>query len=216
MIVNNDLYIEENCRWFCRTQEVCSMGSYSYSISPLGYGFSVGRYCSIAENVRSMGAAHFPNWISTSPHFYEEGFSRFEPSEITDEIRRKRRIIIGHDVWIGRDVVIKNDIKIGNGAIIGSNAVVTHDVPDFAIVVGVPARIIRYRFNDEMIERINRLKWWEYDCQNLKFENADNPSAFLETLEEKIILAQIEKYKPRFLTKEKIIEIVQHNYARAG
>ena len=84
------------------------------------------------------------------------------------------KIIIGNDVWIGQGVTIikKHGIKIGNGVVIGSGALVNRDIPDYAIVVGRPARIIKYRFDYEIIEQLNKIKWWDFPLNVIK-ENWD-------------------------------------------
>ncbi len=78
------------------------------------------------------------------------------------------KTIIGNDVWIGVNALILDGVKIGDGVIIGANAVVTKDVPAFAIVVGSPAKIIRYRFSDKIIENLLRIKWWDKEAADLQ------------------------------------------------
>ena len=76
--------------------------------------------------------------------------------------------VIGNDVWIGYEAVIMSGVKIGDGAIIGTRAVVTKDVPPYTIVGGVPAKPIRRRFDDETIEKLESLRWWDWDCEKIK------------------------------------------------
>ena len=75
---------------------------------------------------------------------------------------------IGNDVWIGDNVFIKSGVKIGDGAVVGAGAVVTKDVPPYAVVVGVPARVIKYRFDEKTIAELLELKWWDLDAQIVK------------------------------------------------
>ncbi len=77
-------------------------------------------------------------------------------------------MIIGHDVWIGHNAIIMPNVQIGNGAIIGSGAVVTHDVEPYSVVVGVPAKPIKKRFSDEIIEKIEKSEWWNWSHEQLK------------------------------------------------
>lgn len=79
-----------------------------------------------------------------------------------------KKITIGNDVWIGSDVIITNNANIGNGAIVGAGAVFTKDVPDYAVVAGVPARIIRYRYSPEQIEALNEIRWWNWTDEQIR------------------------------------------------
>lgn len=114
----------------------------------------IGRYCSIAPFVTIGLGEHDLKMISTSSEFYEGNVY----SKLTE-----KEVIIGNDVWIGAKATILRGVKIGNGAVIGANSVVTRDIPDFAIAVGSPARIINYRFTNNEINKINLSEWWNED-----------------------------------------------------
>jgi acetyltransferase-like isoleucine patch superfamily enzyme len=131
---------------------------------------TIGKFCSIARNV-SIGTGDHPiNFISTSPVFY----STNNPFGINlvdcDKYEELSAVTIGNDVWIGVNAVIKNGISIGNGAIIGANAVVTKNVPPYAIVVGIPAKIMKYRFDVQKINEIEASNWWDWDIAKIKQE----------------------------------------------
>ncbi|GHA00750.1 hypothetical protein GCM10011617_21660 [Novosphingobium arvoryzae] len=104
---------------------------------------------------------------------------------------------IGHDVWIGQDVVLSMGITIGHGAIVAANSLVTKDVPPFAIVGGNPSKIIRFRFPDEVIERLLASSWWDYDWRDFADIQMNNPEEFLSAFEERRL--NIMPYRPSTL-----------------
>lgn len=127
----------------------------------------VGRFCSIASNVKIIADTHPSSvFVSTSPSFYstllQNGQTFVNKNKFEEYLRIDGyNVIIENDVWIGTNAIIKGGIKIGNGAIIAMGAVVTKDVPPYAIVGGVPAKVIKYRFNEEQIARLQEIKWWD-------------------------------------------------------
>lgn len=126
----------------------------------------IGKYCSISSMVKVVEFTHPTNMVSSYPGFYDSSIKRFPfSSTIFDEALKTDSGFsceIGNDVWIGRNVLIKGGVTIGDGAIIGMGAIVTKDVPSYAIVAGVPAKILRYRFSKEQIERLLSIKWWDW------------------------------------------------------
>ena len=145
----------------------------------LGGQVTIGKYCSFASNIRYFGANHPMNFVSMSPYFYNKSFS-----ENVKDVERAH-IKIGNDCWIGYGVIITNKCStIGNGAVVAAGAVVTKDVPPYAIVAGTPARIIRYRFDEETIKIIEESKWWEYPpTKCLKYYDLiDKPVEFCKGL----------------------------------
>ena len=129
---------------------------------------SIGSFCSISHNVTIGGFAHPSKYVSTSPVFLSHGRTsvkkkfanhNYLPIEITS---------IGHDVWIGAGAFIKGGVKIGNGAIIGMGSIVTKDIPDYAIVAGNPAKIIKMRFPEKEINTLLELSWWNWSESKLK------------------------------------------------
>lgn len=123
----------------------------------------IGNYCSIGPGVKIGQGVHSKDFITTY-----QPISR----KLINYSLNTSPAIISNDVWIGANAVIMQDVKIGNGAIIGANAVVTKDVPPFAIAVGVPAKIIKNRFDDETIQLIKESMWYElpYDKAIEKIE----------------------------------------------
>lgn len=132
-----------------------SIGEYSYINSGFVYSAEIGKYCSIGHNVTLGASMHYLSRYSTFPIK-----TRCLSILVDDEFPPIYPTVIGNDVWIGNNAIIMQNIKIGNGAVIASGAVVTKDVPDYAIVVGVPAKIIKYRFSEDKIKMLLKLQWW--------------------------------------------------------
>lgn len=130
----------------------------------------IGKFCSIACGVKFLfnSANHTLNSLSTYTFllFFKEW--ELEKKNITDAWDNKGNIIIGNDVWIGYEAVILSGVTIGDGAIIGSRAVVTKDVLPYRIVGGVPARIIRKRFDEVTIDKLLQLKWWDWSEEHIQ------------------------------------------------
>lgn len=164
----------------------------------------IGRYCSIALGVKFNLGIHPTDWLSTSDFQYIPWFLGVQ--EGTNHLKHPfspdgPKTIIGNDVWIGDSVTIKSGVKIGDGAIIGANALVLKDVPAYAIVVGGPAKVIRYRFSPEIIEKLLQLKWWDYHYQDFKDVDFENIELAISQVE-KLIKKGMQKYQGKVLTQK--------------
>jgi acetyltransferase-like isoleucine patch superfamily enzyme len=122
----------------------------------------VGAFCSIASNVIIGGARHPMEWVSMSPVFYK-GRDSITKKFSNHNRGSEKRTSIGNDVWIGENALIKAGVRIGDGVVIGMGSVVTKDVPPYAIVAGCPAKVIRKRFDDHIIDKLLKIKWWDFD-----------------------------------------------------
>lgn len=129
---------------------------------------TVGHFTSIASDCRIGLGIHPTNFISTHPLFYssKQAWSISPKNKV--DFKEYKEINIGNDVWIGTRVIIVDGIKIGNGAIIAAGAVVTKDVPAYAIVGGVPAKIIKYRFSNEIINTLDKSEWWNWNIKKIE------------------------------------------------
>lgn len=149
-------------------QSTLGFGTYVHENSVLKC-VRVGRFCSIGEDVNIRLFEHPVNMVSTSPSFYRKSHNTFKSyvsqnySEDLNINADGYSVEIGNDVWIGRGASIKSGITIADGAVIAAGAVVTHDVGPYEIVGGVPAKLIRKRFDDETIEKLLAIRWWEHD-----------------------------------------------------
>lgn len=140
---------------------------YHYPIN--GDKLIIGKFCSIACGAKFLftSANHKMSSLSTYPFpiFYEEW--GLDAKDIRNAWDNKGDIVIGNDVWIGYEAVIMAGVTIGDGAIIGTRAVVTKDVPPYTIVGGVPAKPIRKRFDDATVERLIKLRWWDWEYEKI-------------------------------------------------
>lgn len=181
------------------------IGAFTYFYSGLAVRLtSIGRYCSIAGGVRIGDHEHPTDWLSTSPMQYNDERFSFHPAGRVTRVPeercdfRKTYPVIGNDVWIGSTVTILRDVTIGDGAVVASNAVVTKDVPPYAIVGGVPAKVIRYRFDDATIARLLRAQWWRFSPAQLEGVDFTDIDAALTEIEHRIE-AGLEPYEPQWL-----------------
>lgn len=152
---------------------------------------SIGRYCFIAQDAVIGDSNHPMDWLSTNPFQYGNSslFNGYHQGQDFDFLKftanREEVIHIGHDVWIGRHAIVLQGVRIGHGAIVSDGSVVTRDVPPYAIVEGIPARITGYRFTAEIIERLLSLAWWDYQADSLmqiQFDQIDTALVQLQTL----------------------------------
>ena len=163
----------------------CSIDDYSYlGRNCLIQNTQIGKFVSIAENCNIGMPSHPINHVSTSPVFLrsknilKRNFSHFNFEE-------NKKTVIGNDVWVGSSVLIKSGLTIGDGAVIGAGSVVTHNIPPYEIWAGNPARLIRKRFDDETIDKLLEIKWWDWSDEKIeKYANYfDSPVKLIEKLE---------------------------------
>lgn len=131
----------------------------------------IGKFCSIADNCRIGMSNHSFDYLSTSPVFTQKINGLHEcwiDKNVFEHKSEVERVFVDNDIWIGSHVLIKGGVHIGNGACIAAGAVVVKDVPPYAIVGGVPAKVIRYRFPDDVIAKLEEIKWWDMPDEKLK------------------------------------------------
>lgn len=167
----------ENVTWKGSACPGCYLGYASYIGTDTKLTDTyIGKFCSIASDVsiifgnhptRDYVSTHYAFWVRDSfrnlCYTNDEHYFRDEESVPYADSDKKWSCVIGNDVWIGKGVKIKPGVKIGDGAIVGAYAVVTKDIPPYAIVGGVPAKLIRYRFEEDEIRWLQELQWWNKD-----------------------------------------------------
>ncbi|AJQ26019.1 CatB-related O-acetyltransferase [Pelosinus fermentans] len=136
-------------------------GAFDYN--KIASGTVFGNYCSVANNVYALNGNHPIAYFSQHPMFYNPHL-KF----VSEEQIQRTKLVIGHDVWIGANVIILPSVKkIGNGAVIGAGAVVTKDIEAYQVCAGNPARLIKYRFSQSVIQKLEKSEWWLLDKNNL-------------------------------------------------
>lgn len=161
----------------------CEIGEFSYiQKNSCLYKTKVGKFCSIADYVKTGFGNHPTDMVSTYPSFYydtynELKFSFYKGMPKTELLRKteggKFVVEIGNDVWIGSHVLILDGVAIGDGAVVAAGAVVTKNVEPYAIYGGVPAKLIKYRFTPETIEKLLKTKWWDKGEKWIQEHNED-------------------------------------------
>jgi len=199
--------LEECVRFADNLLVVRHMGSFSY----LGAGSwvvntdRIGRYCSIGQGVIVGAGPHPADWLSTSTFFYRRSMWSAHP--LVKDFYQDHPVpfdagapgSIGNDVWIGSGAMVMMGVNIGHGAIIGANSTVTRDVPPYAVVVGSPAKVVRFRFPDKLTEALLASQWWDVHPLKLKgldYRDIDSCLDALAALGE----SPDDLYRPRTLT----------------
>jgi len=146
----------------------CHLGRATYIAGASLSNVTTGRFCSIGQGARIGLGGHPSNFLSTHPAFYSNGTQTLLHIAASSAFEESSSVVLGNDVWIGANTLIMGGIKVGDGAIIGAGAVVTKDIPAYAIAVGCPAKVIRYRFDEPTIGRLLALQWWNKPDQEIR------------------------------------------------
>lgn len=172
--------IAENARvyppFFLHDVEI---GAYSYVAKNSNItNCTIGKFCSIGPNFCCALGIHPTNGITTAPMFYSLSKVNGSTLAFSPKVEESKHCTIGNDVFIGANVTVLDGVTIGDGAVIGAGAVVSKDIPPFAIAVGCPIRIIKYRMIEEQIAAMQRIQWWHWDDERLQdvermFEDID-------------------------------------------
>ena len=193
--VNADLDIEGPCSTKSMSPQFgLKMRAFSYAVSGYFFNVEIGRYCSIGEAIQVGRHSHPLHYFSTSPFFYQDpaavlgghasknilgnfdwinSFQRVS----SPTVLKKTRIL--NDVYIGHGAFIMPGVTIGNGAVIGACSVVTKDVPDYAVVAGSPAKVLKMRFSDEIITMLLACSWWDFSPLQLVGASCDDMHSFI-------------------------------------
>lgn len=173
-------FIPNNARWGSKISDKALMQSPSSitesTIGDYTYGAiyshismtDIGKFCSIGPNLLCGWGLHPTNGISTAPMFYSTMKQNGTTLSETNKVVERKRITIGNDVFIGANVTILDGVTIGDGAIIGAGAVINKDIPPYAVAVGCPVRIVKYRFPEDIIEKLLEIQWWNFSEEHLK------------------------------------------------
>lgn len=168
----------------------CTIGRYSYiSHDSQVVDTTIGSFCSISDHVYIGGPEHPYSWVSTSPVFEDVKGCIIKKKLAKCPIPEPHKTTIGNDVWIGHGVTVKAGVTIGDGAVIGAGSVVTKDIPPYAIVVGVPAKLIKFRFEENIIKQLLHLQWWNLSDEVLceLGDKIQKPQSFIDALNSKNI-----------------------------
>ncbi|CAC9976377.1 CatB-related O-acetyltransferase [Flavobacterium panici] len=148
-------------------------------------GLKIGKYCSIANDVNFIcdPGFHTESEITSFPLFHEILEKNdeividnipYKVSDLSKKLQSKKAgIVVGNDVWIGMNATILPNVKIGNGVTILAGAVVSDDIPDYAVVGGVPAKVIKFKHNQEIIDALNKINWWDWSDEKMKLNIND-------------------------------------------
>ena len=213
LVFDDNLHVSDWTQHVVRDGKVMvigSLGYMSYAHSP-AHRFSTGAFCSLGANVRMMRANHPYERVSTHPISYGPVYAQMarDLGVKNPKINKHYNGMpaptrVGHDVWIAADVILAGGLTIGTGAVIGSGAIVTKDVSPYAIVVGVPGKVIKYRFPPDLIQRLLETRWWEYSIDVLADFSFENPSEFCDLFEKK--RQSLDKRATGFLNSEEILK----------
>ena len=230
MIINSDkLTVELPFKSYGGGYHIKEIGAFTYIGANVSIRFckKIGRFCSIAPNVLLQNSDHNYSALSTSTFLmmedveWQKGYHTYYDDENVKWLKSLKEkshktihdtIEIGNDVWIGNGAKVLKGVHIGNGAVIGAGAVVTKDVEPYTIVAGVPAKVIKKRFSDVIINRLEKIQWWEYGPDILKGLDVLHPESILEELETRI--RYFEKYIPiraEFSNKDNAIYLIENN-----
>lgn len=214
----------------------CTMGAFSYTWShfnPLDMDLKIGRYCSIAGRVNVFPGNHPMQFVTTSSCTGDVELSPFKaaiadfagadfvPRYPEPDPDRFRAPVIGHDVWIGEAATLARGITLGHGCVVGAGSIVTKSVPPYAVVAGNPARIIRMRFPDPIIEGLLASEWWRYAFPAFGAMRIDDPERFLGELGERVAAGSLTPFeggiaaRDLFVSQPTVVNLAQSRANRA-
>lgn len=198
-----------------------SMGAFSLAASNLPLDTIVGRYSSIASSVHRFPLSHPTKRYTTSMLTYDRSTLAFQQylqnSGNTVDYKPNTEpnggpLVIGNDVWIGAEArFVPKPLTIGDGAIVAGGALVTKDVPPYAIVGGSPAKILKYRFPEPIIERLMALKWWQYGYGDLAVAPDDDIETFLDKVEQQVADGDLQPFTPPVTTLDDFVEMAERH-----
>ncbi|WP_400768187.1 CatB-related O-acetyltransferase [Methylosinus sporium] len=207
-----------NTQWI-GIQHQFSMGSFSYTVSGYFFACEIGRYVSIGEDVQIGRGDHPITWLSTSPVFFllprlfDVGTDFVGGAELASyrpelhdvaPLPAVKTVRIGNDVWIGHGAFIKPGVTIGDGAIVAAQAVVTKDVPPYSIVGGNPAKVIKFRFPEEIRNRLLACQWWRLAPWQFRGIDVSRPEKSIDALERRV--AETAPYEPGYLDYKTFVD----------